>query len=415
MAKTRISQVDQSSTKSRSKLETKAGNHAYEIPYPNGFFTLEGLGEGTWSALSYDQSASLGYIRNPIAHRCIRLICEAMGSLDLVTHESGEEFSEHPLLDLMRYPNDQQGGAEFLQSLIGYYLVSGEAFVHASLGSDGKASQLFTLRPDCVKKLVSADGWVGAFEYSSGTGTNSVRSVYMNGKWDEDIGSLLHLSSFNPLDQTKGLSPLQSAQSALRIHNAASGWNLALLKNSARPSGALVFAPRDGGNLTDDQFSRLKSELEANYTGARAAGRPLVLEGGLDWKAMGYSPKDMDFIEAKQAAAREIALALGVPPMLLGLPGDNTYSNYQEANRAVWKQTIVPLARRIFSGFSHWVRPIYGPTIRLDFNADQVADLASDRDRLWERIGKADFLTVDEKREALGYGPAPMRVDFNDE
>ena len=402
MAKTRISQVDQSSTKSRSKLETKAGNHAYEIPYPNGFFTLEGLGEGTWSALSYDQSASLGYIRNPIAHRCIRLICEAMGSLDLVTHESGEEFSEHPLLDLMRYPNDQQGGAEFLQSLIGYYLVSGEAFVHASLGSDGKASQLFTLRPDCVKKLVSADGWVGAFEYSSGTGTNSVRSVYMNGKWDEDIGSLLHLSSFNPLDQTKGLSPLQSAQSALRIHNAASGWNLALLKNSARPSGALVFAPRDGGNLTDDQFSRLKSELEANYTGARAAGRPLVLEGGLDWKAMGYSPKDMDFIEAKQAAAREIALALGVPPMLLGLPGDNTYSNYQEANRAFYRLTVLPLATRVVGAIADWLSDFSGERVELRPDLDQIPALSMERDAQWRSVADATFLTAAEKRSLLG-------------
>jgi phage portal protein BeeE len=50
---------------------------------------------------------------------------------------------------------------------------------------------------------------------------------------------------------------------------------------------------------------------------------------------MGLSPKDMDFVEAKNGAARDIALAFGVPPMLLGIPGDNTYANYQEANRAL--------------------------------------------------------------------------------
>ena len=73
----------------------------------------------------------------------------------------------------------------------------------------------------------------------------------------------------------------------------------------------------------------------------------MVLEGGLDWKALGISPRDMDFVEAKNAAAREIALAFGVPPMLLGIPGDNTYSNLMEANRALWRQTIVPLVRRV--------------------------------------------------------------------
>jgi phage portal protein BeeE len=54
---------------------------------------------------------------------------------------------------------------------------------------------------------------------------------------------------------------------------------------------------------------------------------------------MSLSPKDMDFLEAKHNAAREIALCFGVPPMLLGIPGDNTYANYQEANRALFPES----------------------------------------------------------------------------
>ena len=71
--------------------------------------------------------------------------------------------------------------------------------------------------------------------------------------------------------------------------------------------------------MTADQFSRLKEELEASFQGTRNAGRPLLLEGGLDWKAMSLSPRDLDFMEAKHAAAREIASGVGVPPMLLGI------------------------------------------------------------------------------------------------
>ncbi len=89
---------------------------------------------------------------------------------------------------------------------------------------------------------------------------------------------------------------------------------------------------REGGNLTGEQFERLQARAGAGFQGANNAGRPLLLEGGLDWKPLSLSPKDMDFIEAKNASAREIALAFGVPPMLLGIPGDNTYANYQEAN-----------------------------------------------------------------------------------
>ena len=112
----------------------------------------------------------------------------------------------------------------------------------------------------------------------------------------------------------------------------------------ARPSGALVYDGADGNVLSAAQFERLKSELTDEYQGTANAGRPMLLEGGLDWKPMSLSPQDMDFMEAKHAAAREIALAFGVPPMLMAIPGDNTYSNYQEANRVFWRQTVLPLA-----------------------------------------------------------------------
>ena len=153
------------------------------------------------------------------------------------------------------------------------------------------------------------------------------------------------------------------------------------------------------------QFARLKSELEANYKGAMNAGRPLLLEGGLDWKSMSLSPAEMDFIEAKHSAAREIALALGVPPMLLGIPGDNTYANYAEANRVFWRQTVLPLVTRTMKAMSGWLAPSFGGGLELRPLLDGVDALANERAALWDRVSRADFLTVDEKRAAVGYGP----------
>ena len=143
----------------------------------------------------------------------------------------------------------------------------------------------------------------------------------------------------------------------------------------ARPSGALVYAGPDGAHLTDAQFERLKQELEENFSGAVNAGRPLLLEGGLDWKALSLSPKDMDFAETKASAAREIALAFGVPPLLIGLPGDNTFRNYEEANRAFWRQTIIPLVQRLQKAFHAWTQPGFAP-FRLDYDADRIDALA---------------------------------------
>jgi phage portal protein BeeE len=156
------------------------------------------------------------------------------------------------------------------------------------------------------------------------------------------------------------------------------------------------------------------------------------LEGGLDWKSMSLTPKDMDFIEAKHVAAREIALALGVPPMLLGIPGDNTYSNYQEATRSFWRATVLPLVNRTAKALSAWLGPAYGvdtaaigsrqsavvrsrvptadcllPTAGLDLrpDLDAIEALSTEREALWARIDAATFLTPDEKRAAVGYGP----------
>jgi HK97 family phage portal protein len=222
------------------------------------------------------------------------------------------------------------------------------------------------------------------------------------------IPPVLHISLPHPLDDHYGLAPLEAAAVALDTHNAASRWNKSLLDNAARPSGALVYAGPEGALLSEPQFERLKRELETTYQGSANAGRPLLLEGGLDWKAMSLTPKDMDFLEARNAAAREIALAFGVPPMLLGIPGDNTYSNLQEASRSLWRQTILPLANRVCCAFGHWLGPAYGTErLHLAVDADRIDALADDRAAAWKRVNDAAFLTINEKRQALGYTPLP--------
>ena len=200
------------------------------------------------------------------------------------------------------------------------------------------------------------------------------------------------MALFHPLNDHYGMSPLEPAGAGIDLRNAAGAWNKALLDNSACPSGALVYTAKDG-QLAPEQYERLKSELEESFQGARNAGRPLLLEGGLDWKAMAFSPKDMDFIAAKHNAAREVALALGVPPpMLLGIPGDNTYSNYAEANRTFWRQTVLPLVQRTAKALSAWLAPTFAGTtwqayrrarLELRPDLDAVEALSTERQALW--------------------------------
>jgi HK97 family phage portal protein len=371
-----------------------------------GFVALHAAGEARWTRRDYAALAREGFMRNPVAHRSVRLIAETAAAIPWLLYEDATELDTHPLLDLLARPNQRQAGASFMETLYGHLLISGNAYIERIEAGDD-ARELHLLRPDRVSVLTDSDGWPDALEYREGSTKRKVPLGPSTLRPFDKLraqGSGLQLTLFHPLDDHYGFAPLEAALMALDIHNAAGRWNKALLDNSARPSGALVYAPKEGGNLSDEQFDRLKAELEDGYSGAARAGRPLILEGGLDWKAMGLTPKDMDFIEAKRAAARDIALALGVPPMLLGIPGDNTYANYQEANRAFYRMTVLPLVARTAKELSAWLAPDFGERLNLWYDADTVEGLSGERDSLWARVGAASFLSDDEKREAVGYG-----------
>ncbi|GJE29509.1 phage portal protein [Methylobacterium organophilum] len=355
---------------------------------------LYGDAPAVWMTRDVGAFAREGYQRNAIAHRAVRLVAESAASLPL-TLEGGE--AGHPLLALLARPNPREGGPGFLEGVYGHLMIAGNAYLEAVF-LDGAPRALYALRPDRMRVIAGPDGWPTAYEYSAGG--RPVRYEQAG-----PVPPILHLKTFNPLDDHYGLSPVEAAAVALDIHNAAGAWHKALLDNAARPSGALVFAPASGASLSDAQFSRLKGELEASYQGAANAGRPLLLDGGLDWKPLALSPKEMDFVEAKASAAREIALAFGVPPLLLGLPGDNTHANYAEANRAFYRQTVIPLVRRTAAALAGWLEPAFGPAALVP-DLDGIEALAAERESLWRRLQGADFLSPDEKREALGYPPA---------
>ena len=354
-------------------------------------------GRASWTARDTTALAREGYLRNAVVHRAVRLVAEAAASIPLDLSVDGTALGPHPVRDLLRRPNGRDTGTGFLEGLYGHLLVSGNAYLEA-VSVEGVPRELHALRPDRMRVLPGPDGWPAAYEYAV-----DGRAVRFD-QGADGTPPILHLRLFHPLDDHVGLSPMEPAAVALDIHNAAGAWNKALLDNAARPSGALVLAGAGAGALSDTAFDRLKAELELNYQGAGNAGRPLLLEGGLDWKPLSLSPKDMDFVEAKNAAAREIALAFGVPPLLLGLPGDNTHANYAEANRAFYRQTAIPLAKRTGEAISAWLGPAFGAELALQPDLDAIEALALERESLWRRVGGAEFLDEDEKREAVGYG-----------
>ncbi|GGH13834.1 portal protein [Alsobacter metallidurans] len=394
-----------------SRLMGRGGRVAAPVSAPHAKASRTGpliafpsIGRPVWTPRDYAALAREGYQRNAVVYRAVRMVAEAAASVPLLVYRDGREEPDHPLARLLARPNPRDASAALFDALYGHLLVAGNAYLELA-SVRGEPRELYALRPDRMKVVPGPDGWAQAYDYT--VGARTVRFAQDHRDGGDGPPPILHLTLFNPLDDHYGFAPTEAAAVALDIHNAAGAWNKALLDNAARPSGALVYAGAAGMNLSDEQFDRIKEELEASFQGAANAGRPLLLEGGLDWKPLSMSPKDMDFIQAKAAAAREIALAFGVPPMLLGLPGDNTYSNYAEANRSFWRQTVIPLVTRTAASLAHWLAPAFDGALRLEPDLDGVDALAPEREALWARIGAAGFLTDDEKREAVGYGAKP--------
>lgn len=333
-----------------------------------------------------------GFTSNVIAYRSIRMIAEAAASVPLQVTERDRRIVDSDLGRLLARPNPDQTGTELLEEVYGFLQTHGNAYLE-KLGEE--APRLLCLvHPDTIE--ITEKG----YRQQLPKGERMIRPDPFGGM------PLLHLSLWQPGGGSRGHAPLATARQAIHLHNAAQAWNRQLLENAARPSGALIHKGGDGGqHLTPEQFDRLRSELDHGFSGLRGAGRPLLLDGGLDWKPMAMTPAEMDFQNLKASAARDIALAFGVPPMLLGIPGDNTYTNYREANLAFWRQTILPLVRKVASALSLWLEP--GQVLKIEPDLSALEALSPERSARLDRIVAADFLTDAEKRQALGFAPEP--------
>jgi len=362
--------------------------------------TFQGGGRVAWSPRDATSLTRNGFAGNPVGFRCVKLIAEAAAAVPIVVQDAERRYAEHPLVALLNRPNPGQGMAELLENLYGQLLLTGDGYLEAAVDESlSQPAELYVLRSDRMQVVPGADGWPVAYEYA--VGAKKHRFDLRDG-----FAPVLHIKSFHPQNDHYGLSPMQAAASALDVHSAASRWSKALLDNAARPSGAIIYRGTDGmGALGSEQYQRLVDELETHHQGARNAGRPMLLEGGLDWKPMGFSPSDMEFQKTKDSAAREIALAFGVPPMLLGLPGDNTYANYAEANRAFYRLSVLPLVSKTMSALGNWLGEAFGDGLKVQVDQDAVPALAVEREAQWRRVAVADFLTPAEKRAMLGLPP----------
>ena len=349
-------------------------------PFVPAWLNTDSQEEGL--ARSYHAQFEEVYRRNPVGQRAVRLVAGMLGGLTIDGDERAVALAKADGL---------------LEGIAANLLLHGNAYVQLIADARDAPAELVQLRPERVSVVADERGWPVAYLYRAGGQSRRFERVD-----PLERQQVAHIKALHQRDDHYGMGCLEAATPAATVHNRASRWNKALLDNAARPSGALVYEPADGSVLSAEQFKRLKEELASEFSGGGNAGRPLLLVGGLKWQALSLTPADMDFVALKEGAARDVALAFGVPPVLVGLPGDATYANAREAGRALYRQTILPLAARILDVLGGMLSDWIGE-VSLAVDTDQISELADDRAKLWEQVGGAGFLSDTEKRDMLGF------------
>ena len=354
----------------------------------------------TKSSFSYGDLANTGYKKNVIVFRCITLIARAISSVDWIlklikdNQEVDEIIYKHEILDIINKPNALQARNTFIEEAISYLLLDGNCYMAAVRDSKNNPKEIYNLRPDRVKIIPGNDTIPQGYEYI--VDKSSKFFLVDNETGNSDV---LHIKLFNPMDDWYGMSPIEVSMSSIQQHNAIALQNTSFLQNGGRPSGALMYKH----SLDSQKRNDLKNDLKALYEGGRNAGKILLLEGDFQWKEMGLSPKDLDFIAGKELSAKEIALAFGVPPILIGIMSSATFSNYKEARYNFWEETVIPLLNVFTNALSNWIKQIFKTNLKLEYDIDSIPALSNRRESDWKKINEASFLTDDEKRSAVGY------------
>ena len=361
------------------------------------------LGEPGWMESKYAAYAREGYSYNPYVYACIRLIATACGGIKWYSYTldvdgKQQKHPEHKINRLVTRPNKYSGWSSFCERFISHLLIDGNAFILSNgptTGDNGgKPSELWALRPDRVTVTAGGAEWDPTPVYSYDDGKT--------GKQPLDSENLLHLWLFHPLDDFRGLSPMSAAAHSIDLNNSERAWNQSLLKNKGVPSGAFVVK----GTMSPALIADLRGELEAKFTGQLNAGRPLLLQGDTDWKNLGYNATEIDWLNGIRLTADEVAVVYNVAPELVG--GLNrTYANVDAARKALYELNALPMLDMVRDEFNNQIAPKFDDSIQLDYDRDDIEALQEDRKAIFDRMDKASWLKVNEKRQETGYSGDP--------
>ncbi len=355
------------------------------------------------------RAAADRYAKIDIVYACIDMIARNAGQVEFSLFSAGaggeeKEIFDHDLLTLLNNPNSEQSRSDFIYSAVAYQLMAGNTYINANVGLandddfTAKPVELWNFRSDRMKVIIGDKG-VSGYQYKA-NGTRTWTADKISGK-----SNILHWKTFNPTDDFSGLAPMQAARRNIEIYEATLDWNKGFLDNGACPSSVIFW--KGEGKPSENVINELKKQVNQKYSGSKNARKNMVLPGNFEWKDMSLSPKDMDFLKAKETTIKDIARVFKVNPILVNIGGDATFSNMGEAKLDLWDSAVIPQAKSLVENLNRFLVPRYDRNLRIKLNLSNITALEPRRQAMWERANTADYLTINEKRSMVGKGDTP--------
>ena len=352
---------------------------------------------------SVDAYVQEGFCQNPIVYSVVTRLMKAVSNVKLEVHTDATDgkkvVTTHAVLELLAKPNPMQSWKAFVQEMVMWHRVAGEAFV-LRLPAKGPAAELYLLDPRKVGVKARKEGLVPeAFTYGDGEDKKIYPVNPLTGE-----SQVLQIKTANPQDPFRGLSPLSAAARPVDTHNSGWRWNANLLVNGARPSGYVEMT----GTVDENALNRLRQFFKKAWSGWQNAGDIPMLTGGAKFTQLSHNPKDMDFANSMGSAAKDMSLVYGIPLPLVTMDAA-TFSNMDAAQEMLWSDTVLDLLDEIIKPLGDFLMPTPAkgkPRQYLAYNADSVPAFEGKRTRLYERMNKAaggPVLTPNEARVEMGY------------
>ena len=349
---------------------------------------------------NYGNYAKEGYGRNSIVHACIRELATGIAAAKFYvqkdTSDGLVEVEGTPLANLIMYPNGTQDFYHWLERLVTYLYVSGNAYILKERSRGNQITGLYLLRPDRVSVMPSGEGVKGYSYQVDG------KEYFLK---PEDVG---HMSFPNPNGDLYGLSPLHVLAKTINLDLSMTDFAKVFFQNAGVPSGLLKVKRR---LTSQEEATRIRARWRSSFGGTNNFHSVAVLDDDAEYQQMASAPAEMALTDLHNHTESRICAVLGVPPILIsanvGLQR-STFSNYREARFSFHSETLEPLIDRIVRFLNYCVGKDMGETIAVDLT--EMRGFLDDKETINARASQlftSGIVTLNEAREMVGEDALP--------